>query len=83
MEQEVAIETSIGAGMPPFIVPDERAARVIRPSLVALLLRYAGLAYAADPPPSVLVQTKAAEQGALPALVEAYGTAAPRRSTAA
>jgi hypothetical protein len=25
LEQEVAIETSIGAGMPPFVVPDGRA----------------------------------------------------------
>jgi membrane fusion protein, multidrug efflux system len=51
---------------------------VIRQLLAALLLLgLPGLAHAADPPPSVLVQTKPAQQGALPALVEAYGTAAP------
>ena len=43
-------------------------------ALAALLLP--AFAQAADPP-SVAVQTKAAEQGALPDTIEAYGTAAP------
>ncbi|MBV9195173.1 MAG: efflux RND transporter periplasmic adaptor subunit [Solirubrobacterales bacterium] len=44
--------------------------------LALLLLLIAGRAWA-DDPPSVLVQTKPAERGSLPDLVEAYGTAAP------
>lgn len=50
---------------------------MIRHLLAALLLGLPALAHAADPSSSVLVQTRPAERGALPALVEAYGTAAP------
>lgn len=44
--------------------------------LALLLLVLPGLAHAADDP-SVLVQTKPAEQGSLPDIVQAYGTAGP------